>query len=91
MSDRAVPGSEPQAKESNWITTGRICLVIGIGEVAASILPSHTDWAYFGGLLLGFILELLIFPRLAWKRNLTLLLIILVAGLLRIALKSASP
>jgi uncharacterized membrane protein YdcZ (DUF606 family) len=91
MSDLAALDKGLRTKEPNWIMTGRILLVIGTGEIAASVVPSHTDWAYFGGLLLGLILELLIFPRLGWKRNLVVLLIVLIAGSLRVALKSASP
>jgi hypothetical protein len=91
MSDLAASDKGLRTKEPNWIMTGRILLVIGAGEIAAAVIPSHTDWAYFGGLLLGLLLELLIFPRLGWKRNLVVLLIVLIAGSLRVALKSASP
>jgi hypothetical protein len=91
MSDIAVSDNGFRTKEPNWLMTCRIVLVIGAGELAASIVPGHIDWAYFGGLLLGLVLELLIFPRLTWKRNLVVLLIVLIAGSLRVVLKSTSP
>jgi hypothetical protein len=91
MRDIGVSDQGRRTKEPNSVMTGRILLVIGAGEIAAAFVPSHTDWAYFVGLLLGMSLELLIFPKLAWKRNLSVLLIVLVAGSLRVALKYNTP
>jgi uncharacterized membrane protein YdcZ (DUF606 family) len=91
MSNIAASEKESHTREPNWLMTCRIILVIGAGEIAAALVPRHTDWAYLGGLLLGLILELLIFPRLAWKRNLFALLIVVIAGALRIGLKSSAP
>lgn len=78
--------------EANWVSIGRGPIVIGLGETAAQVAPSHSDWAYFGGFLLGFILELLVFPKLTWKKNLIVLLIVLIAGTVRVfVFKSTSP
>jgi hypothetical protein len=91
MTEMAVYEEGSPTKEPNWLITCRIVLVIGIGEIAAAIIPGHTNWAYLGGMLLGWALELLVFPRLSWKRNAFVLLIVILAGLLRVALKFTSP
>jgi len=91
MTEMAVSQKGSLAKEASWLMTCRIVLVIGIGEIAASIIPGHTNWAYFGGLLLGWALEILIFPRQPWRRNMVVLFIVVVAGVLRVALKFTSP
>jgi hypothetical protein len=56
-------------EEPGWLMTCRVVLVIGVAEIAASIIPGHTNWAYFGGLLLGWALEILTFPRQPWRRG----------------------
>jgi uncharacterized membrane protein YdcZ (DUF606 family) len=91
MNDTVSPEKGLRSKEPNWVMTSRIVLIIGSGEIAASIVSKHADWAYAGGLLLGCALEMTIFPKLAWKRNMIVLLIALAAGILRIALKLTSP
>ena len=87
----SVVSSDLSKKEPGWLMTCRIFFVIGIGEGAALIIPAHTNWAYFAGLLLGWALEIFIFPRLSLRRNAVTLLIVAIAGALRIAMKFTSP
>ena len=88
MMEMAVSEKGSLIKEPRSLMTCRIVLVIGIGEIAASIIPGHTNWAYFGGLLLGWALEILIFPRQPWRRNIAVLLIVVIAGVLQLPLSS---
>lgn len=88
--EMVVPEEQPRTNEPSWIVACRVVLIIGSGEIAAYIISRHADWAYAGGLLLGCAVEMTIFPRLTWKRNMIVLLIALVAGTLRIVLKMTS-